>query len=560
MNGIIIMIFAIVVLVAGYFFYGKWLAKKWGVDPNRKTPAYEMQDGVDYVPTDKQVVFGHQFASIAGAGPINGPIQAAVFGWVPVLLWCLIGGIFIGAVQDFSSMYASVRNKGRSIGVIIELYVGKVGKRLFLLFVYLFSMLVIAAFADIVAKSFGVNAGAEASIQLANSQVATVSTLFIVVAVAFGIFLKTVKPGTTVNTIVSIVLLILCIAVGYLCPFLKFSTNVWLYLVFLYILIASVTPVQYLLQPRDYLNSYLLVAMIAAAVIGIFVSNPTMNLPAFTGFTAATGSMFPILFVTVACGAVSGFHSLVSSETASKQVKNENDMLPISYGAMLVEVLLAVIAIIAAGAVADAMTGALPAGTPQQIFSTAVASFLSGIGIPNQLSFTLISLAVSAFALTSLDSVARVGRLSWQELFLDDDEDEASMASWKKILTNKWVATIIVLIPSYLLGQVGYAEIWALFGSANQLLSVLALAAVAVFLKKTNKDNKMMFIPMFFMLAVTVVALIQLAWGNIANFGKAKISVMGQSLQIIFAVLLLALAIIVVVDCCKKLFGKEEKN
>ena len=560
MNGIIIMIFAIVVLVAGYIFYGKWLAKKWGVDPNRKTPAYEMQDGVDYVPTDKQVVFGHQFASIAGAGPINGPIQAAVFGWVPVLLWCLIGGIFIGAVQDFSSMYASVRNKGRSIGVIIELYVGKVGKRLFLLFVYLFSMLVIAAFADIVAKSFGVNAGADASIQLANSQVATVSTLFIVVAVAFGIFLKTVKPGTTVNTIVSIVLLILCIAVGYLCPFLKFSTNVWLYLVFLFILIASVTPVQYLLQPRDYLNSYLLVAMIAAAVIGIFVSNPTMNLPAFTGFTAATGSMFPILFVTVACGAVSGFHSLVSSETASKQVKNENDMLPISYGAMLVEVLLAVIAIIAAGAVADAMTGALPAGTPQQIFSTAVASFLSGIGIPNQLSFTLISLAVSAFALTSLDSVARVGRLSWQELFLDDDEDEASMASWKKILTNKWVATIIVLIPSYLLGQVGYAEIWALFGSANQLLSVLALAAVAVFLKKTNKDNKMMFIPMFFMLAVTVVALIQLAWGNIANFGKAKISVMGQSLQIIFAVLLLALAIIVVVDCCKKLFGKEEKN
>ena len=560
MNGIIIMIFAIVVLVAGYVFYGKWLAKKWGVDPNRKTPAYEMQDGVDYVPTDKQVVFGHQFASIAGAGPINGPIQAAVFGWVPVLLWCLVGGIFIGAVQDFSSMYASVRNKGRSIGVIIELYVGKVGKRLFLLFVYLFSMLVIAAFADIVAKSFGVNAGADASIQLANSQVATVSTLFIVVAVAFGIFLKTVKPGTTVNTIVSIVLLILCIAVGYLCPFLKFSTNVWLYLVFLYILIASVTPVQYLLQPRDYLNSYLLVAMIAAAVIGIFVSNPTMNLPAFTGFTAATGSMFPILFVTVACGAVSGFHSLVSSETASKQVKNENDMLPISYGAMLVEVLLAVIAIIAAGAVADAMTGALPSGTPQQIFSTAVASFLSGIGIPNQLSFTLISLAVSAFALTSLDSVARVGRLSWQELFLDDDEDEASMASWKKILTNKWVATIIVLIPSYLLGQVGYAEIWALFGSANQLLSVLALAAVAVFLKKTNKDNKMMFIPMFFMLAVTVVALIQLAWGNIANFGKAKISVMGQSLQIIFAVLLLALAIIVVVDCCKKLFGKEEKN
>ena len=317
MSGIVIMVFAIVVLVAGYVFYGRWLCKKWGVDPNKKTPAYEMQDGVDYVPTDKQVVFGHQFASIAGAGPINGPIQAAVFGWVPVLLWCLIGGIFIGAVQDFSSMFASVRNKGRSIGVIIELYVGKVGKRLFLLFVYLFSVLVIAAFAAIVAKSFGVAATATESVQLANSQVATVSTLFIFVAVAFGIFLKNVKPNTAVNTVVSIVLLIACIAIGYLCPVLKFSTSAWLYLVFLYILIASVTPVQYLLQPRDYLNSYLLVAMIVAAVIGIFVSNPTMNLPAFTGFTAASGSMFPILFVTVACGAVSGFHSLVSSETAS---------------------------------------------------------------------------------------------------------------------------------------------------------------------------------------------------------------------------------------------------
>ena len=556
MSGVVILLVSIVVLGAGYILYGRWLAKRWGVDPKRKTPAYELQDGVDYIPTDKQVVFGHQFASIAGAGPINGPIQAAVFGWVPVLLWCLIGGIFIGAVQDFSSMFASVRNKGRSIGIIIELYVGKLGKRLFLLFVYLFSILVVAAFADIVAKSFGTSASFSESVNYANTQVACVSTLFIFAAVGLGFFLKKVHPSALINTIVSIVLLILCIAIGYNFPF-AFSVNTWLYLVFLYVLIASVAPVDVLLQPRDYLNSYLLIAMILASVVGIFVSNPEMHLPAFTGFTAATGSMFPILFVTVACGAVSGFHSLVSSETASKQVKNERDMLPISYGAMLVEVLVAVIAIIAAGYVADA-AGKLPSGTPQVIFSTAVAQFLTRLHIPAELSFTLISLAVSAFALTSLDSVARVGRLSWQELFLDKDTDEKTMPTWKKVITNKWVATVLVLLPSYALGQIGYVEIWALFGSANQLLSVLALVAVAVYLKKTGKDNKMMFIPMFFMLAVTLVALFQLVVNNIRTFGHASISAFGQSLQIIFAILLIALAIVVVIQCFKKLFGKEE--
>ena len=554
MSGILILTIAIVALVLGYVFYGRYLAKKWGADDSIKTPAYEYRDDLDYVPTKKQVVFGHQFASIAGAGPINGPIQAAVFGWVPVFLWCVIGGIFFGAVQDYSSMFASVRNKGKSIGFIIELYVGKVGKRLFLLFVYLFSILVVAAFADIVAKSFGVT-GADAAIDLANSQVACTSTLFIVVAVAFGFYIKHFNPSSLVNTIVSIVLLIACVTIGCLMPF-SLSVGTWEYLVFAYILIASVTPVWALLQPRDYLNSYLLIFMIIAAVLGIFVSNPTMELPAFTAFTTSAGSMFPILFVTIACGAVSGFHSLVSSETASKQVEKESDMLPISYGAMLIESLLGIIALIAVGAISAG--GNIPAGTPSVIFATAVSGFLAKLGIPSAISFTLISLAVSAFALTSLDSVARVGRLSWQELFLDEEDDMNNLKPWKKIITNKWIATILVLIPSYILAKVGYAEIWALFGSANQLLSVLALAAVAVYLKKVKKTNKMMFFPMFFMLAVTLTALVQLVWKNIVSFGASSISVTGQTLQIILGVLLIALAIIVVVKCCQKLFSKEE--
>ena len=539
MNGIAIIIIALVALIAGYVCYGRWLAKKWGVDNSRKTPAVEINDGVDYVPTKKQVVFGHQFASIAGAGPINGPIQAAVFGWVPVLLWCLIGGIFIGAVQDFSSMFASVRNKGRSIGIIIENYVGKTGKRLFLLFVYFFSILVVAAFSDIVAKSFGVSEAFSEAVNYSNSQVACTSTLFIFVAVAFGFFIKYKQPGTALNTALSIILLIACVALGCLLPF-SLGVNTWMILVFIYILIASVTPVWALLQPRDYLNSYLLIAMIAAAVVGIFASNPPMDLPAFSGFMTSAGSLFPILFVTVACGAVSGFHSLVSSETASKQVEKESDMLPISYGAMLVESLLGVIALVAVGAVS---AGGVV------------------LHIPADISYTLISLAVSAFALTSLDSVARVGRLSFQELFLDKEDDEKNLPSWKKVLTNRWVATIIVLIPSYVLAQVGYAEIWALFGSANQLLSVLALAAVAVYLKKAKKDNKMMFVPMFFMLAATLVALIQLIMNNIVNFGtSATVSALGQAMQIILGILLVALAVIVVISCCKKLFGKDEER
>lgn len=569
MSGIAILLIALVALFLGYVFYGRWLAKRWGVDNSRKTPAVEVNDGVDYVPTKAQVVFGHQFASIAGAGPINGPIQAAIFGWVPVLLWCVIGGIFFGAVQDFSSMYASVRNKGRSIGVIIENYVGKTGKRLFLVFVYLFCILVIAAFADIVAKSFGTLPTATEAINKSHGQVATTSTLFIFVAVAFGFFLKYVdiykmlgqKGGTVLNTCISILLLIGCITMGLFLP-MNLSVQTWSYLVFGYILIACVAPVWALLQPRDYLNSYLLIAMIAAAVVGIFVYNPEVKLNAFNGFVVNGTSIFPFLFVTIACGAVSGFHSLVSSDTASKQVEKESDMLPISYGAMLVESLLGVIALIAVASVAE--NGVIPAGTPQDIFASAVASFLTKLHIPADLAFTLISLSVSAFALTSLDSVARVGRLTWQELFLDaeDDKEGAVLPLWKKILTNSWVATIIVLVPSFALMKVGYLKIWPLFGSANQLLAVLALSAVAVFLKKTDKDNKMMFFPMFFMIAVTFVALVQIIIKQFATIiaPTPASDNLAAGLQLVFAILLLALAIIVVIQCCQKLFAKDDKK
>ena len=577
MNGLLMMIIAIVVLGGAYLIYGRYLAKTWGIDPKAKTPAYELEDGVDYVPADTNVVFGHQFASIAGAGPINGPIQAAIFGWVPVLLWVLIGGVFFGAVQDFVSMYASVKNKGRTIGYIIEEYIGKTGKKLFLLFCWLFCILVVAAFADVVAGTFnGFTAAADGTTSLvpANGSVATTSMIFIVEAVALGFLLRYGKLHKWINTAIAIVMLIGAIVLGLYFP-MYISQSTWHIIVFIYVLIASVAPVWALLQPRDYLNSYLLVAMILAAIVGVFVAQPSVNLPPFTSFVVKGQSMFPILFVTIACGAVSGFHSLVSSGTASKQIKNEKNMLPVSFGAMLMESMLAVIALIAVASFASTDAAAEQGlTTPPQIFAGGVSNFLQAVGLPKDIVFTLINLAVSAFALTSLDSVARVGRLSFQELFLDASIKDEDMGPVRKVLTNKYFATIITLVLAYLLAKAGYASIWPLFGSANQLLSALALVACAVFLKRTKRKGFMLWIPMVVMIAVTFTALAMTIWQLTSGLidgtyawisgmstmvnGASVLTAWGACLQLMFAVLILALGVVVVIQGIKKLFGKEE--
>ena len=298
--------------------------------------------------------------------------------------------------------------------------------------------------------------------------------------------------------------------------------------------------------------------MIVGAIIGVFVANPSCNLAAFNGFNVDGQYLFPILFVTIACGAVSGFHSLVSSGTASKQIKNEKNMLPVSFGAMLMESMLAVIALIAVASFATGEAAKQGLVTQPQIFAGAIANFLSVAGLPHQLVFTLINLAVSAFALTSLDSVARVGRLSFQEFFIDDDTDMDNLNPFMKVVTNKYFATILTLVLSYLLAKVGYAEIWPLFGSANQLLSVLALVACAVFLKKTKRQGAMLWIPMFFMMAVTFTALgmtIYRLFGQLFTTGLT----FGMTLQLIFAVLLLCLGVIVAIQGVRKLFEKTNK-
>lgn len=557
MNSLTIIAIAIVALAAGYILYGRWLAKTWGINPKAKTPAYTHEDGEDYVPTPKLVVFSHQFSSIAGAGPVTGPIIAAMFGWLPVLLWLIIGGIFFGAVQDFSSLYASVKNEGKSMGVLIEKYIGKTGKKLFLLFAWLFTLLVIAAFTDIVASTFnGFTAdGVKSS---PNAAAASISMLFIIVAILFGLFTKYVKPNQVTEFVIGIILLIAMLAVGIAFP-LYFDKNVWLGVIMAYLFLASVMPMWLLMQPRDYLSTFLLVGMIIGAVLGVFVAHPSMNLPAFNGFTVSGSNLFPTLFITIACGAVSGFHSLVSSGTSSKTISNEKDMLSVGYGSMMVESLLGVVALVVVGAAA--VGGKMPSGTPFQIFSSNVAGFLTLLGIPQHVATCFMTMCVSALALTSLDSVARIGRMSFQELFLGEAADGSDLTGIRKLFANKYFATVITLVFGFLLCLGGYNNVWPLFGAANQLLASLVLIAISVFLLTTGRKGWMLYAPMCIMLIVTFTALVQAVIGIFTKiFVTGGFVFMIDGLQLIVALLLMALGLMVAVSCFKKLFHKTKSE
>lgn len=564
MNTLVIVLISAVLLIGAYVIYGRWLAKKWGVDPKAKTPAVELEDGQDYVPASGLTVFSHQFSSIAGAGPVTGAIQAAVFGWVPVLLWVLIGGIFFGAVTDFGALYASVKNKGKSMGMLIEKYIGKTGRRLFLIFCWLFTLLVIAAFADMVAGTFNAYTVTDSGLTVLadaakpNGAAGTISLLFMAFAVVLGVIIKKANIKGWKSTVLGLVFTVAALGIGMLIP-ITADKDVWSYITFIYIFFAAIVPMWILKQPRDIMTTYMFVGMIASSVIGLIVAHPTMNLPAYTGFTnEKLGNLFPILFVTVACGAVSGFHSLVSSGTSSKTISNEKDMLKVGYGAMVLESLLAVIALCVAGAAA-AKDGTPAAGTPFQVFSNGVAGFLEMFGIPVYVAQCFMTMCVSALALTSLDAVARIGRMSFQELFAVDDIKNAPI--WRKILCNKYFATVITLAAAFVLTKVGYANIWPLFGSANQLLSALVLVTLCVFMKVTGRSNKMLFPPLIIMLCVTGTALVQRTIGLVKAFGEGSAVFLVEGLQLIIAVLLIILGVIIAVNSLRAYFkAKSGQN
>ena len=548
MQSLPIVAIAIVLFIIAYLVYGRWLVKTWGIDEKAITPAHKFEDGEDYEPASRFTVFAHQFSSITGAGPVTGPIIAAMFGWAPALAWLVVGGIFFGAVQDFATLYASVKNEGKSMGMLIDHYVGKTGRILFLIFCWLFTLLLLAAFADILANTFdGVTKVGDAT-NLPSAQAATISMLYIFVAMGFGYFIRKKNPPEVEKFCVAVVLVIAMFIVGMNFP-LYLDTRTWLYVIFAYCFIASIFPMWLLMEPRDYLSSFLLLGMVFSGVIGILVVNPVLNMPAFVGFEVNGKSLFPFLFVMIACGAVSGFHTLVSAGTSSKTVDNEKDMLSIGYGAMLIESLLGIVALICA--CAAAANGSLPEGTPFQIFARSISGFLQIFGLPVEISACVVTMCVSALAMTTVDSVARIGRMSFQELFAPGEGEEASPAT--KFLMNKYLATIVTLIMAYILCLAGYMKIWPLFGAANQLLSSLVLISLTVFLRMTGRKGWMLYVPMTFMFIATMTALIVSSYGLAMKIVTEDFVFMIDGLQLIVAVALMILAVLIIRQCSREL-------
>ena len=558
MNAAVILIISIIILVAGYIFYGGWLAKQWGIDPSRPTPAHEMEDGMDYVPAKAPVLMGHHFSSIAGAGPINGPIQAAVFGWVPVLLWVLIGGIFFGGVHDFGALFASIRHKGQSIGEVISSSMGRTAKRLFIIFSYLTLLLVVAAFASIVANTFGTTTSAgvmrEGAALEANLSTAMISILFIVLAMVFGFLVYRRNMAVAPATVIGVLGIVAIVFIGLNFHPVALSYNAWMWLLGLYILIASVTPVWILLQPRDYLSSYLLYFMIIVSIIGVLgaaiTGTGSLAIPAF-GLAEAkgnglftTGSVFPALFITIACGAISGFHSLVSSGTTAKQIDNERDAQPIGYGAMLIECIVAVLSLCAVGYVWGDAVGEISADTGKlaSLFASPTA-------------VQMLVLAVSVFCLTSLDTATRLARYMFQEFWLVDGETPDDVKDGRKLLVNPYFATAITVVLGIALGMTGYTKIWPLFGAANQLLAALGLIAVCAWLGDCGKNNKMFFIPMCFMLVVTIFSLCQTIMAKLSAGGD-----IWNYIQALLAALLVVLAVVLAVIAFRTLSAQAKKK
>ncbi|MCT4662615.1 MAG: carbon starvation protein A [Tissierellales bacterium] len=537
MNALTLVLVSIVVFIVAYLTYGRWLSKQWGVDPKRPTPAHTRQDGVDYMPAKAPVLLGHHFSSIAGAGPILGPIGAAIFGWLPVFLWILVGSVFFGGVHDMGALFASVRHDGKSLGEVIGETMGTKGKKLFAAFSWLTLILVVAAFVNVCANTF-----------VATPSAATSSLLFIALAIGFGFLVYRRGAGLGISSVIGVALLFICIWLGIKFP-LVMSKEFWMIFLLGYIFVASITPVWILLQPRDYLNSFLLYAMLIGGVVGIVLFRPTLELASVTSFKLGTGVsakyLFPMLFVTVACGAISGFHSLVGSGTTSKQLDSEKDIQLVGYGSMLIEGVLAVIAIITAAYLTkDGLAETLGNGGPINVFASGLGHFMeNGFGLPFSVGSTFTALAISAFALTSLDTATRLARFIFQEFF------ESKDASAPNPLTNRYVSTGITVALGGVLAFKGWTTIWPVFGSANQLLAAIALLALAAWLKKSGKKYSMALYPTVFMFAVTLSALVLLFANNI--WGDKKSFVLAG-----FAAVLFGLAIVLIVEAKKAFTDK----
>ncbi len=544
MNGAILLVIGIIFFGLAYRFYGRYLEKLFGVDPQRKTPAHEKRDGVDYVPTKPTILFGHHFASIAGAGPIVGPVLAAYLGWMPVVLWILFGCVFVGAVHDFSALFISIRHDGRSIGSVIEEYLGYSGRQIFLSFCWAALILIIAIFGILVAKTF-----------VATPAVATASLLFIMMAPIFGFLVYKKGLSIVAGSFVFVPLLFFFIWLGTKYPLdlvevlgvtAVAARNIWISILMLYVFVASVLPVWLLLQPRDYLNSYLLYAMMIAGVLGIFVAAPHFVMPAFTGWAATApkggiGHIFPILYVTVACGACSGFHALVASGTTSKQLDNERHIKPVGYGAMLVEGILALVAITTVAVLPKAeYLALLNSESPIIVFASGLSGFIAKIGLPVSVGKTFIALTISAFMLTTLDTATRLARFTWQEMFLPKEGGKRGKTA--VLLSNPFVATTLsVVLSGYMAFSGSAMDIWPVFGASNQMLAALTLLVVTLVLVRRKANFWIALIPMLFMTIITIWALVNLIK---VNFGTNHVLLGATSFLLVLALVLAGKAVL----------------
>ncbi len=526
MSGVALILFAMIMFIVSYKYYGNFLTRKFNVTNSNETPSHTMYDGVDYCPAKPPVLLGHHFASIAGAGPIVGPIIAASFGWVPVYVWVLIGASFIGGVHDYGSIIASVRHSGKSIGQIIERYIGFSGKKLFLIFSWATLILVIAVFTIIVSDTF-----------YAIPSSGTSSILFMFLAVGFGLTVYRLKASLWISSLIGVTLLFLCIYLGNIFP-IQLSKDWWIIILLGYIFVASVTPVWILLQPRDYLNSYFLYTLMIGGILGLFFTMPEVHLAPVTNFSVdKLGYLFPALFVTVACGAISGFHAIVGSGTTSKQLDKESDARVVGYGGMLIEGILAILALLSVASLdQEHFLQLLNTKGAVTAFSTGVANFMHNIpflGIQTDHAINFAALAVSAFALTSLDTATRLARYSFQEYFEVKEKKEQSV-----LVKNRYIATgITVLFGAALTFSGQSMTLWPLFGSANQMLAAIALLALTVWISHLKLNYSFTLIPMVFMFAVTLTALVTFIYSNLSkqNFTLSLIALLLFVLAVILA-------------------------
>jgi carbon starvation protein len=559
MNGAVLVLGGSAIFVVAYFVYGHYLEKLFGTDDTRTTPAHTRKDGVDFVPTSPAVLFGHHFASIAGAGPIVGPILAAYFGWGAVALWVLVGCIFLGAMHDFAALFLSVRDEGRSIGHVIERELGYTGRQIFLLFAWAALVLVDAIFALLVAKTF-----------VATPSVATASLLFIGMAPLFGWLVYKKGLSITMGSLVFVPLLFFFVWLGAAMPLdltvrlgwsVETARRFWLIILFAYVFVASTIPVWLLLQPRDYLNSYLLYAMMLIGFVGILFAQPVLSMPAFEGWVVerpagGMGCIFPLLFVTVACGAISGFHSLVASGTTSKQLSREKHIRVVGYGSMLVEGVLALMALTAVAVLSRGdYVAALQTQGPVAAFANGLAGFAAEVGLPVTVGKTFIALAISAFMLTTLDTATRLTRFTWQELFLPDASRggrESDEKPWARLCANRYVATGVAIGCAGYLAMSGNAmQIWPVFGASNQLLAALTLLVVTLVLVRKKANFWVSLLPMLFMMLVCIWALVSLVISNLKAAPVNWVLVVTSAFLLLMAFVLLVRAAVAALGSTK---------